>query len=175
MDRGELEQLGKQYETPIKPPETPRKAVKTEAFTTPSTTRRKLPWLLENTAVNGDGLPTPETNSKTESQSGRISPSVASTSSYITAAGSDRQKEILRGYTLPAQYTTPTPTRFRDVNTSDQDGCRLITDVFAVLEANHVSLDEDAKEGVRRVLNKFDLRTQGIIKGYVLQELPSMV
>ncbi|KAF2498955.1 hypothetical protein BU16DRAFT_524968 [Lophium mytilinum] len=190
IDSVELARLGKQYDTLSKPPETPRKAVKTDTFTTPNTSRRKLPW-LENSPVNADGLPTPTSMSKTLLEgAGRIdrtSPaSVVSNSSYVTA-GSERQKEIMRGYTLPmpvgtptpirssntlaAKDTTPTPSRFRDVDVGDGEDCLLITDVLGVLSVNNVALDEVTKEGVRTVLNKHDLRTQGIIKGREISRL----
>ncbi|KAF2806101.1 uncharacterized protein BDZ99DRAFT_395221 [Mytilinidion resinicola] len=190
IDSVELARLGKQYDTPSKPPETPRKAVKTDVFTTPNTSRRKLPW-LENSSVPSDGLPTPTSMSKTFVEGmGRIdrtSPaSVVSNASYVTA-GSERQKEIMRGYTLPMQVgtptpmrssntlaakdTTPTPSRFRDVEVGEGEDCQLIADILGVLNVNNVTLNESAKEGVRRVLNKHDLRMQGIIKGREISRL----
>lgn len=131
-------------------PETPRKAVKTDAYATPATTteKRRLPWLdysnetaAIETPTKSTGLPTPAT--KTPG---------------------------MRKTLVAAPDTTPTPVRFRDA-LAESTTSELTDDVFSTLKTASITLTCDAAARLKGVLTKHDLRTQGIAKGRDISRL----
>lgn len=152
--------------------ESPRKAARTDSYTTPH--RRRLPWLENNTP---NGLPTPNTSHTTHNP---FTPN-ASTSlrnPRMTPSSGRRQDEerILNGYTLPTLDlptldSTPTPNRFREAEVDDTDDASLATDIFDALREENVTLDENAEKALKGVIAKHSLRIQGIIKGRDISRL----
>lgn len=147
--------------------ESPRKAARTDSYTTPS--RRRLPW-LENNAPNG--LPTPNTT-HTAMNPFTTDASASSRNSHMRSSSSRRQDEedILNGYTLPALNSTPTPSRFREANVVDTDDASLAVEILDILREENVNLNEGAKDSLKSVLAQYSLRTQGILKGREISRL----
>jgi len=134
-------------------PETPRKAVKVDIFTTPGSKRKRDeagPWPTPNTGRNGlDDVFTIPSSTRLgggmwdgNERSGLMSPSV-----------------------------TPTPARFRDVNhtsepiesMSDLKDYDITREVMELLKEQ--SLGEEVATKLRQVLNRYALKTQGIARG----------
>lgn len=131
-------------------PETPRKAVKTDAYATPATTteKRRLPWLDYSNETH-----TSKTPSKT---TGLPTPSTKTPGAKITVA------------TTPD--TTPTPSRFKDA-LAESAPAALTDEVFSTLKAAKITLQSDAAARLKAVLTRHDLRTQGIAKGRDISRL----
>lgn len=132
-------------------PETPRKATKTTAYATPATTStiRQLPW-LDYTSGNssskvGRGLETP---SKSTGQTGLPTPSLT--------------KPFAK---LKDTTATPTPSPFRDAISESPSSYSLVDETFDLLRNSSVSLTPDVSTRLRVLLNKHELKAQGISKG----------
>ncbi|OCK82081.1 hypothetical protein K432DRAFT_293997 [Lepidopterella palustris CBS 459.81] len=163
----EMDHINKTMKSAAPLPETPKKAAKTDAYTTPR--RRKLPW-LEDSASNG--LPTPNTTSRVSKNQFTSGTSSSPGSTKVVSFDSRTDdKELTKGNNLPSPNTTPTPNRFRDVNFGDSDEMQLVTEVFDVLREKNANFNEATKDGLKTVLTKYALRTQGIIKGREVSRL----
>lgn len=129
------------------PPETPRKALKTDAYATPATTgNRKLPWL-------DYGITTPQSGGRALERP--ISPPKNAALPTPTSM-------------LKAQDTTPTPVRFRDaLQDSPSTAAPSVTDaVFSLLlNSTGTNIPANVKSQLRSILTKHDLLVQGIAKG----------
>lgn len=117
-------------------PETPRKAQKTSLFTTPHQ--------AVTTYVNG--LPTPNTSSRKLD--------------YLSVTP----------FANVTPQTTPTPTRFRDaLETTPGSGSNstgdLSGEVFTYLATAAAHFTPEQASGLRVILEKHTLKTQGITKG----------
>lgn len=135
--------------------ETPRKAPKQNVFTTP---RRKLPW---DTARGGIPTPLTEGVASTDQLRGRSLPAdeLATPSKSRLSNGSSHTMSP-----APSPFETPTPSRFKDVNTGRSEK-GLVDEVFDLLEAERVGLDEPASIRLRSLLAKHSRRAEGNAKG----------
>lgn len=140
-------------------PETPRKAQKQDAYATPATSTRKLPW-LDYSSEKAE----PETPSLTRSVSppktnGLQTPAtVAKTPAQPTTAGTSD--------------VTPTPSRFKDALQDPSTLASALADeVSSILSSARVNLDNEHATKLRSVLMQHELRTQGVIKGREISRL----
>ena len=146
-DADELEQRAS------RPPETPRKAIKTTAYATPATTgKRQLPWLDQTkegtsnapeTPSKSITLPTPPKSNTlpTFHKTGMITPRTSSTS------------------------TTPIPSRFHDPLATPSTSSSLTSEVFTLLDSGSASLPQETANQIRSILENQDLKHQGVVKG----------
>lgn len=132
------------------PPETPRKAAKTDIFTTPG---KKRHGEMDNGATTTAALPTP-----------------GSDDVFTSSATGTRGKDIFSAASaawLLSPDETPTPLRYRDgfVGTSPGGESELVKDVGDALREISLHLGQNVMEALRPVLDRYALRTQGIAKG----------
>jgi len=134
-------------------PETPRKAIKVDMFSTPGSKKKR---------GEAEAWPTPTT--------GRIkSDDVFATPSSTSLKGGMWDGNERSGLLSPS--ITPTPARFCDVNQpletaesiSNLKGYDITKEVMELLKEQ--SLDEEITTKVRQILNKHALKTQGIVRG----------
>ncbi|KAL9613872.1 MAG: hypothetical protein Q9167_001609 [Letrouitia subvulpina] len=128
------------------PPETPRKVLKTDAFSTPGKRRfsevdrpgqESVP--LAGSDGTDDVFTTPATGPK-----------------GTTGLG------IFPGLLSPAQ--TPTPKRYKDAVLAGQDS-ELATEIIRILQFHGVPLAPEIKSELKSMCDRHSLATQGIIKG----------
>lgn len=153
------------------PPETPRKAQKTDLFSTPGSKRRFSEMDSSSSA------PAPNGNWSTPTSADDV---------FITPKTSS--KPLYPRLQLPSPFETPTPNRFKDppvpfsLNPQDgedmtapqpagQDTASLSNQVFALLFSAHITLTDPTKQSLQDLLSRHDLRTQGIIKGREISRL----
>lgn len=138
--------------TTMPPPETPRKAAKTDVFTTPGKRRHEE---IENGA---GAWPTPATDDIF------TTPSTEMRGMDLFSTGS------ATGLLSPAE--TPMPQRFKEaiIGCSGEES-ELVEDVVNTFHQRSVHMDEDAMEAVKTVLNKHALKAQGIAKGRDISRL----
>ena len=143
-------------------PTTPHKAVKTDAYATPATSTRKLPWLdyTSSSTTTSNNAATPTTNLPTPRLT--KTPHIPSSATSKTAP-------------TPATDTTPTPTRFKDAlsdpNPISTTTSSLTNDVFETLTNANVYLISAHSTALTAVLHRHDMRTQGISKGREISRL----
>jgi hypothetical protein len=116
-------------------------------MTTPPT-RRILPWNKDSKNVaTFSGLQTPQTSHviKTEPL---LTPSLPADGAHRSARPSS------------SPFETPTPTRFKDVGLDD-----LAHDVFALLQAEQVSLGVATETSLRALLSKHQKAAEGFRRG----------
>ena len=118
------------------PPETPRKAVKIDALSTPGKRRYDEMALPTPTMDSDDVFTTPTTGLKGRS----LFPTVG----------------------LPSPAVTPSPHRFKDIPTENFE---LATEVLNNLRDLRVELTIDAVTSLKELCNRHTLKTQGIAKG----------
>jgi len=130
------------------PPETPRKAMKTDALATPGK-RRYDEMAAENVGHVPSGWPTPSTG--------------AAGGDVFTTPSTNKGKGLFANAILPSPAETPTPIRYRDIPpTQDSE---LASEVLKSLESHDVSLPVDSRDAVKSICNKHVLYTKGIMKG----------
>ncbi|KAI4208879.1 MAG: hypothetical protein LQ351_008133 [Letrouitia transgressa] len=131
---------------PMPPPETPRKALKTHAISSPG--KRRFSEVdrpgQETTPLAGpddadDVFTTPATGPRSAASFG-----------------------IAPGLLSPAQ--TPTPKRYKDAVLAGQDS-ELATEIVRILQSHGVPLASEIKGELKSVCDRHSLATQGIIKG----------
>ncbi len=139
-------------------PETPRKAQKIDAFSTPGSMRRFAEMESGSSAVAGNWR-TP-----------------ASADDVFTTPKTPSQPLYPR-LQLPSPTKTPTPNWFKDPplplaaqneNVPQADSTSessLTSQVLTLLTNHHISLPPTTKQDLQQLLNRHDLRTQGIMKG----------
>jgi hypothetical protein len=134
-------------------PETPRKTLKVDIFSTPGSRGKR---------DESEAWPTPSTR--------RIqSDDIFTTPSTTRLRGGMWDGNERSGLMSPS--ITPTPARFRDINqpletaesTSDLKDYDITKEVMEILKEQ--SLDEETTTKVRQVLNKHALKAQGIARG----------
>ncbi|KAL8701697.1 MAG: hypothetical protein Q9201_004760 [Fulgogasparrea decipioides] len=127
------------------PPESPNKAVKRDALSTPG--KRRFSEM-----VNREG---PHWST----------PSNAGDDVFATPmTGLGKDGSSASGYTPPSSAETPTPRRFQDMLQTGQ-GSELTSEVLRVLEENKVSISSDVKAELKGICDKQSLSTRGIMKG----------
>ena len=130
--------------TAMPPPETPRKAVKTDISSTPG--KRRFDeishgdldtWPTPGSAKNGDDI-------------------------FSTPATHINGKGL---FPPSSSQETPTPIRFQNILPQNGSESSLATEVLAVLQNAKISLPPNVREDVRNLCNKQSLFTHGVLKG----------
>jgi hypothetical protein len=138
--------------TPKTYPETPRKKIRNDMLTTPESKRQKR---------DNGVFPTPSTGYGGE-EGIFGTPSTTRSKGGLMWGGNERSRHLL------SPSATPTPTRFRDAAESarltGEDTDHEITEQVIELLKDQ-SIEKDTSNAVYQLLNKYALRTQGIIKG----------
>ncbi|KAG8530788.1 succinate dehydrogenase flavoprotein subunit [Bacidia gigantensis] len=132
---------------PMLPPETPRKAVKTNNVTSPG--KRSY----EEMTVNGAGtnLPTPITSHG----DGDI---------FVTPATGPRTNNLFGYPNLPSPSQTPTPIRYNDLPLN-QDSELATETLMSLQTALSAPLFSEAREHIKQICNRHVKYTKGIEKG----------
>ena len=138
------DQASSQSQNSMPPPETPRKAVKVDSFSTPG--KRRFDE-MENGA--GTSLPTPI--------SGRKEDDV-----FMTPGTGVGGKHL---FSTPGPQDTPTPVRFKDVAPTATTDSSLATELLKTLKAAQVVLPSNVRDEIRELCNKQSLFTNGVIRG----------
>lgn len=124
-------------------------------MTTPST-RRKLPWNNDNTAVSSDsGLQTPQTSRtvQADSFSSRLRKSLLTPTRPIDAA-----QQTATSSSSPCE--TPTSHRFKDFG-----GDELIHDVLTLLQDANIKLSTTTETDLNTLLLKHMKAAEGLRRG----------
>jgi hypothetical protein len=125
--------------------ETPSKAAKTSDFATPATTRRKLPWQMDQASTtNAHGLQTPQTANRT--------------TDIFASRNTDREHP--QTATPSSSTDTPTPSRFKNVIDDD-----LARDVFGLLGEAQVRLPAEKDNELKGLLSRHMKSAEGYKRG----------
>ncbi|KAL8688820.1 MAG: hypothetical protein Q9218_005360 [Villophora microphyllina] len=127
------------------PPETPRKALKTDSLATPGKRR-----FSEMTSGGENTWPT----SSDGGDDVFVTPSTGSKMNGI----------LMSGHVTPSTNDTPTPRRFKDMLQAGQDS-GLTSEVLKTLLKHDVFVKSDTKAEIKAICDKHNLSTQGIMKG----------
>ncbi|KAL8939181.1 MAG: hypothetical protein Q9216_003505 [Gyalolechia sp. 2 TL-2023] len=127
------------------PPETPRKVIKTDTFSSP--VKRRFSQVDDGSAI---AWPTPSD----PGEDVFITPSISA----------QRDGRPTFGQASSSSVDTPTPRRFRDALQASQDS-ELTSEVLKVLHDSHVFVNSDVKAALKAICDKHSLSTLGIIKG----------
>jgi hypothetical protein len=131
------------------PPETPRKALKTNMLSTPGK-RRHDEMASEDGAAEKAAWPTPSTGMRGEDI-------------FTTPATGTIGKGLFANGAVSTPADTPTPIRYRDLPpTQDSE---LASEMLSALQNHHVSLPSEVREVLKTICNKHVLHTRGIMKG----------
>lgn len=150
-DDDELSKVAEQASSghSMPPPETPRKAAKTDTLATPGK-RRYDEMVSENGIIPPNAWPTPST--------GNAGGDVFTTPSTNTAG-----RGLFANASLASPAETPTPIRYKDFsNTQDSE---MASELIAILENHKVSLPAALRDALKGMCNKHVLYTKGIMKG----------
>lgn len=127
------------------PPETPRKAIKTDLLSTPGKRKRDelenesaAAWPVPTSGGNDDVFTTPSTNPRANTL-------------FPPSAG------------LPSPAETPSPRRFKDALAGNSQDSDLANEILQALQTT--SIAPDTREAVKSICNKHALFTHGVIKG----------
>jgi hypothetical protein len=126
---------------------TPRKSIKTEQFNTPGKSG--------NIQYNNNGMPTPETGGTSLRRNLFGNP---------TESLTHKRKADNEFLDLVSPASTPTPTRFRDVEGRMSDA-GLFKDIALALQSSNVYLDDEATRVVKQVCSRYDRKAEGISQG----------
>lgn len=131
------------------PPETPRKATKTDVFSTPGK-RRYHDMASEGEVASSTAWPTPST----------VTGGKDIFNTPITGASG---KGLFATAMLPTPAETPTPIRYKDVPpTQDSE---LASEILTTLQSHQVALPAGARDAVKSICDKHVLYTRGIMRG----------
>ncbi|KAF2270452.1 hypothetical protein CC78DRAFT_611353 [Lojkania enalia] len=128
--------------------ETPRKAARIDAFTTPAS--RNLPWARGDNSLND--VPTPQT----EQHHTDLFPTKFSVpgGSLLTPSKFKHSEGSRTGALTPtSSFETPTPTRFKDVGLDGSES-GLARAVFNLLHDERVDVSSETKETLSKLLSK---------------------
>ena len=130
-------------------PETPRKAMKADLFSTPGKRRYD-----EMTADDGDAmkaaLRTPATGEEVDNV-------------FNTPAAGEYGKGLFASGNPPSPAETPTPIRHKDIPPTQES--ELSSEILAVLQDHNASITPEGREILKSICNKHVLYTRGIMKG----------
>lgn len=133
----------KSYNT-MPPPETPRKTIKSDPFSTPGKRRydemvkeEVQPWL------------TPSTSNK-------------EADIFTTPPKSSSGTNLFAHYGMPSPMNTPTSHRFKDVIGQEPE---LTKEILQALQSHQVVLSPETQNTIKSIGSKYSLFTHGIIKG----------
>ncbi|KAH7408238.1 hypothetical protein DE146DRAFT_675321 [Phaeosphaeria sp. MPI-PUGE-AT-0046c] len=140
--------------------ETPHKAVKTSEYATPATTRRKLPWQMDQPgARNVTGLQTPQTDKGAPLDP--FNTRLATSSEALTPSRTkDMNDEKDSTPMSVSSIETPTPSRFRNIAPDD-----LVRDVFDLLREGNIRLEAETQHGLKDLLSKHAKSAEGFRRG----------
>ncbi|KAL6711871.1 hypothetical protein ACN47E_002914 [Coniothyrium glycines] len=139
--------------------ETPSKAVKTTAFATPASTRRKLPWQMDQPSTSSAyGLQTPQTERKTLIDP-FASKQPAQMGSLFTPSKLNEDDSDHTG-APSSSFETPTPSRFKNAEADT-----LVQDVLILLQEAHVYLSAQTQDDLRALLSKHAKSAEGYRRG----------
>ena len=139
-----VDQASSQSQNVMPPPDTPRKTIKTDSFSTPG--KRKFDEMHHNAAA---ALPTPISDRKGDD--------VFTTPATITGGK--------RLFSTTGPEDTPTPVRFKDIAPTTKSDSSLAEEILKVLRNAQVSLPAKTRDEVREICNKQSLFTHGVVKG----------
>ena len=129
------------------PFDTPRKAIKGDARSTPG--KRRYEEMAED---GGDALRlTPQT------------PAVRTEKGDIFTTPAALDKGLFASGTLLSPAETPTPIRYKNIP-RDQES-ELAREILSALQSHHASITPEARETLKSICNKHVLHTVGIMKG----------
>lgn len=129
---------------PMPPPETPRKAVKFDPFSTPGK-RRYDEMMQEGVAP----WPTPSTNTKEDDI-------------FTTPLNNPRGTNLFTPSGLLSPMNSPTPRRFRDVLGQELE---LTKEILQALQSYQVAVSPELQNAIQSIGSKHSLFTHGVIKG----------
>jgi hypothetical protein len=148
-----MDDFADELEHAVQRVETPCKAVKTSAFSTP-TTRRRLPWQIDKPETSSaHGLQTPQTGHRTPNNS--FAPGLATPQSGAPVTPSKHQTA-----TPSSSAETPTPKRFKDIEEDE-----LVRDVFGLFQKQNIQLPPTTGTDVKALLAKHSRSAEGYKKG----------
>lgn len=127
------------------PPETPRKAVKTDAFSTPGKRRYDEMTLPTPTKDADDVFTTPTLGLK--------------------------GKHLFSTAGLPSPAKTPSPYRFKDI---PPDNSELETEILSSLRDLRVELSHEAIASLKDICNRHTLKIQGVTRGRDISRMAIM-
>ena len=131
------------------PPETSRKAVKTDVLSTPEK-RRYDEMALESGITGNTSWPMPLAGAPGDDV-------------FTTPATGAPGRGLFTNTNLPSPAETPTPIRYKDIPPS-QDS-ELVSEMLNILQHHHVTIPPEARDAVKSICNKHILYTRGIMKG----------
>ncbi|KAK4692080.1 hypothetical protein P7C71_g5054, partial [Lecanoromycetidae sp. Uapishka_2] len=131
------------------PPETPRKAVKTDTLATPGK-RRYDEMASEDVVMGKSAWPTPSTGARGEDV-------------FTTPAAGTPGNGLFANGAGPVPAETPTPIRYKDIPPTQES--ELASEVLSALQSHHITLPPEVREVMKTICNKHVLYTKGIMKG----------
>ncbi|KAH7399352.1 hypothetical protein BKA66DRAFT_436918 [Pyrenochaeta sp. MPI-SDFR-AT-0127] len=139
--------------------ETPSKAAKTSNFATPATSRRQLPWQMDQlNGASASGLQTPQTSRRTPGDPFDAKYPVPGGSLFALSKVND--DEIHQAATPSSSSETPTPSRFKNVVADD-----LVHDVFDLLHEASVRFGAQTENELKTLLSKHARSSEGYRRG----------
>ena len=129
------------------PPETPRKALKTDMLATPG--KRTYDEMAFHEGET-PAAPTPST-------------ATAGGDIFTTPSTNLVRKGLFTDTNLPSPAETPTPIRYRDATRGQRSD--LASEILTTLHANDVFLPSAPQDALESICNKHALYTRGIMKG----------
>ena len=138
------DQASSQSQHTMPPPETPRKAIKTDCFSTPG--KRSFD---EMTDSGQTVWPTPISTTKGDDV-------------FTTPATATGGRRL---FSTSGSDGTPTPVRFNDIAPTATADSSLATEILKTLKNAQVALPLNVRDEIREICNKQSLFTHGVIKG----------
>ena len=138
------DQASSESQNAMPSPETPRKAIKIDTFSTPG--KRRFGETENDDTV---AWPTPVSERKGDDV-------------FTTPANGMGGKRL---FTTDGAEDPSTPARSKDVAPSTTADASLATEILKILKSAHVPLPPKALEDIRDLCNKQSLFTHGVIKG----------
>lgn len=132
------------------PPTTPRKAMKTDTFSTPG--KRSNDEERNSPPITKLNFATP--NKPFEEDDVFVTPNAAKPRLYNLFSNHSN---------LPSPAETPTPRRFRDIPLGQDSD--LATQILQLFERKTLPLSRELKDEVRAISNKHHMYTRGVVSG----------
>lgn len=129
---------------PMPPPETPRKAIKMDPFSTPG--KRRYDEMIQ------EGFP-PWPTPSTRTKDGDI---------FTTPPKSSRGTNLFAQSGLLSPMNSPTPNRFRDLSGQEPE---LTKEILQALQSHQFVVSPEIENTVKSIGSKYSLFTHGVIKG----------
>lgn len=144
----EVEQLSKAADstpkTSMSPPETPRKAIKLDPFSSPG--KRRYDEMIQGEVPP---WPTPSTSTKDDDI-------------FTTPPNSSRSMNLFAQSGLLSPMNSPTPHRFKDLSSQEPE---LTKEILQALQSHQVVVSPEVHSTIKSIGSKYSLFTHGVIKG----------